>query len=331
MASGGDLGRVRIGSTGVEVTRLVLGCAPIGGLYEAVSAEDAAAALEQAWRLGVRSFDTAPHYGAGLAERRLGAFLATVPVGQATVSTKVGRLLRPAGPDGAPAPPEFAGEDRVHRVRDYSAAGVRRSLEESLERLGLDRVDVALVHDPEDHLDEALAGALPELARLRAAGVVGAIGAGMNLCAPLERIVAEADVDCVLVAGRYSLLDQGAAARLLPLCEARRVSVLVGGVFNSGVLADVRPGARFDYRPASDEVLERARAIALVCERHGVPLKAAAIRFPLRHPAVSAVVVGARSAAEVAEDVDCFQSEVPEALYDELAARRLVRSEVGSR
>lgn len=317
------LEHVRLGRSSVAITRFVLGCAPLGGLYEAVSEEEAAATLEQAWRLGVRAFDTAPHYGGGLSERRVGGFLDAKPVGSYVLSTKVGRLLSEGIDDDVRAP-EFAGEDPVVRVRDYSADGVRRSLEESLTRLGLDRVDVVLVHDPEEHLDEALGGAFPALATLRDQGVVGAIGAGMNFTEPLERIVREADVDCVLVAGRYSLLDQSAGRSLLPACAERAVSVLAAGIFNGGVLANPRPGAHYDYRPASKEVIARACSIGEICAEHGVELTAAALQFPLRRPEIQALVVGARTPAEVLEDLSHLQRSVPEELYDDLAARGLV-------
>lgn len=318
------LPRVRLGRSSVEVTRFILGCAPLGGLYQVVSEEDAEATLEQAWRDGVRAFDTAPHYGGGLSERRVGRFLQRRAAGSFVLSTKVGRLLVDQG-EGDMQASEFVGESPVVRVRDYSAEGVRRSLEESLERLGIDRVDVALVHDAENHLDEALDGAFPTLTALRAEGVVGAIGAGMSFCEPLERIVRETDVDCILVAGRYSLLDQSAGRSLLPSCVERGVSVLVAGVFNGEVLADPRPGAHYEYRPASGEVIARARAIGEVCAGLGVPLAAAALHFPLRHEAVHALVVGARTPNEVAEDVAYFSSSVSEGLYDELVTRGLVQ------
>jgi D-threo-aldose 1-dehydrogenase len=303
----------------------MLGCAPLAGLYEDVSEEDAAATLGEAWRLGVRGFDTAPHYGAGVSERRVGSFLSRQPREQFVLSTKVGRLLVDADPADT-RPPEFATEGNVRRVLDYSAAGARRSLEESLERLGLDRVDIALVHDPDegDHLDEALDGAFPALAELRDAGVIGAVGSGMNNCPPLERVVEEADVDCILVAGRYNLLDQDAGRRLLPLCGERGVAVIVAGVFASEVLAKPGPAAHFRYRPASEEILDRARRIREVCARHGVELASAAMQLPLRHPAVTAVVVGARNAKEVSEDVGHFAAEVPGELYSELAELGLI-------
>jgi D-threo-aldose 1-dehydrogenase len=308
-----------LGGSGVRVGRIGFGTGPLGGLFTAVGDAQAAGALAAAWDAGIRYFDTAPHYGAGLAEERLGAFLAGRPRAEAVVSTKVGRLLRPgpaeetAGFRGAP--------DRI-RVWDYSEAGVRRSLAESLERSGLDAFDVVFLHDPDDHWEAAVSQAYPALDRLRAEGVVRAIGVGMNQCAMLSRFVAETDLDCVLVAGRYSLLDREAARDLLPRCAARGVGVLVGGVFNSGVLADPRPGATYDYAPASGAVLERARELDRRCAAYGVPLAAAALRFPLRHPAVTGVIVGARSAEEVATNAAHAATAVPEALWEELDAVR---------
>jgi D-threo-aldose 1-dehydrogenase len=196
---------------------------------------------------------------------------------------------------------------------------VLRSLESSLERLGLDRVDVLHVHDPDDHLDVAIGEAFPALRRLRDEGVVGAIGAGMNASAPLARIVREAGVDCVLVAGRYTLLDRSAADELLPLCEREGVSVIAAGVFNSGLLADPwREDATFDYAAAPADLVSRARALATTCADHGVDVRAAALQFPLRHPAVATVLMGARSSAEVRANVDAFGAPVPDALWDAL-------------
>lgn len=306
---------VALGRSGVAVGRLGLGTAPLAGLFSAVDPDQAAAALEAAWDVGVRYFDTAPHYGAGVAERRLGAFLAGRPRAEFVVSTKVGRLLVPGAPD---ADEGFRGEPDLRRVRDYSAAGVYRSLAESLERTGLDAFDVVLVHDPDDHWDEAVGGAFPALARLRAEGAVRAIGAGMNQVGMLARFVRETDLDCVLVAGRYSLLDRSAADDLLPLCAERGVGVLVGGVFNSGVLADPAPGATYDYAPAPEHVRRRALDLAARCADHGVPLAAAALQFPLRHPAVSGVVVGARSAEEVLANAGHAALRIPEALWADL-------------
>ncbi|MFF7281259.1 aldo/keto reductase [Streptomyces griseorubiginosus] len=312
--------QIPLGRSGVTVTRLGLGTAPLAGLFSAVGADQAAATLDAAWAAGLRYFDTAPHYGAGLAERRLGDFLSASgrPRTEYTVSTKVGRLLVPG--DSAPGDEAFHGDEGLVRVRDYSPAGVYRSLAESLERSGLDAFDIVLIHDPDDHWEEAVRGAYPALARLRAEGGVRAIGAGMNQTGMLTRLVRETDLDCVLVAGRYSLLDRTAADALLPLCAEREVGVLVGGVFNSGVLAAPAPGATYDYGPAPEAVLRRAQDLARRCAAHGVPLAAAALQFPYRHPAVTSVVVGARSAREVTENVDHATREIPRELWDELDA-----------
>jgi D-threo-aldose 1-dehydrogenase len=215
---------------------LAFGAAPIGGLYAPVSDETAAGTLAAAWAAGIRAFDTAPHYGAGLSERRVGEFLAGRPRDEFVVATKVGRRLVPAAGDvqGAEG---FYGTPPLTRIRDYSRDGVRRSLEESLGRLGLDRVDIALIHDPDDFLRQAADAAYPALAELRSQGAVRAVGAGMNSATALTWLVERCDLDCVLVAGRYTLLDDAAADRLFPLCLRRGVAVLAGGVFNSGILA----------------------------------------------------------------------------------------------
>lgn len=300
---------VRLGRTGLEVTRLGLGTAPLGGSpFPTVSEEDGSALLDAAWAAGLRFFDTAPFYGFGLAERRLGAALRERPRDEAVVATKVGRLIR----DGEP-------------VFDFSDEGALASFRESLERLGLERVDVLHIHDPDEHYDAALAGAYRALDRLRADGLIGAVGAGMNQAAMLARFAREGRFDCFLLAGRFTLLDQSGLDELLPLCEREGIAVIAGGAFNSGILADPRPGATYDYRAAPPELVERALHLAQVCDRHGVPLAAAAIQFPLRHPAVACIVVGARSAAEVEEDVRLFQFDVPDALWADLRERGLVR------
>jgi D-threo-aldose 1-dehydrogenase len=298
---------------------LVFGGAPIGGLYTPVSDEAAAATLAAAWAAGIRAFDTAPHYGAGLSERRIGKFLAGRPRAGFTVCTKVGRRLVPADGDvqGAAG---FYGTPPLTRVRDYSRDGMRRSLEESLQRLGLDRVDIALIHDPDDFMDQALDDAYPALAELRAQGTVRAIGAGMNSAAALAWLVERCDLDCVLVAGRYTLLDQSAADALFPLCLRRGVAVLAGGVFNSGILVGPGDGATYDYAPAAAAVAARARRMRDACARHGVPLPAAALQFTVRHPAVTAAVVGARTPEEITADISYLTTPIPDALRAELAA-----------
>jgi D-threo-aldose 1-dehydrogenase len=297
---------------------LVFGGGSIGGLYAPVSDDEAMQTLEAAWDAGIRAFDTAPHYGVGLSERRIGDFLTGRPRGDFTVSTKVGRLLVPAtrAVDGAE---EFYGTPSLSRVRDYSRDGVLASLEGSLRRLRLDRVDIALIHDPEEFMRAAVDDAYPALADLRSQGVVGAIGAGMNSAAPLTWLVERCDLDCVLVAGRYTLLDRSAADSLFPRCLQRGIAVLAGGVFNSGILADPREGARYDYAPATSDVLTRARRIRDICASYDVPVAAAALRFALRHPAVTAAVVGARAPGEILSDVSYLSADIPAALFRELA------------
>jgi D-threo-aldose 1-dehydrogenase len=304
---------VQLGRTSVTVTQLGLGCAPIGGLYEPVSEADARAVVGRAWEHGLRLFDTAPLYGSGLSERRVGAALRKHPRAELVLSTKVGRLLRPGGqPDAV-----FEGAPPFEPVFDFSFDGVLRSLDESLERLGLDRVDVAFIHDPDDHFDEALAGAYPALERLRREGVVRAIGVGMNQSEMLARFARETDIDCVLLAGRYTLLDRSALGDLLPLCLERGVAVIAGGVFNSGVLAG---NAHYNYGPAEPAVLDRVSRLAAICTRWDVPLAAAAVQFPLGHPAVACALVGCRSRVEVDEDVALFELDLPAGLWEELEA-----------
>jgi len=322
------LRQVTLGRSGVAVTSIGFGGAPIGNLYEAVDDATAEGAVSAAWDGGVRFFDTAPHYGLGLSELRLGRALAGHSRAGYAISTKVGRLLVPADgrgrdTDGFEVPATF------RRVWDFSADGVRRSLETSLDRLGLDRVDVALLHDPDDHWREAVEEAYPALHELRADGVVGAIGAGMNQWRMLADLVAATDLDAVLVAGRYTLLDQSALDVLLPACEARGVSVIAAGVFNSGLLAtpEPRPGAAYDYAPGPLALVERAGRIAAVCERNGVTLPQAALAFPRGHPAVATMLVGMRSAAEVARNLALAASPVPSALWEELAAEGLLRAD----
>jgi D-threo-aldose 1-dehydrogenase len=306
-----------IGQTELRVTRLVFGGAPIGGMFAPVDDGAALATLDAAWAAGIRAFDTAPHYGVGLSEQRLGRFLAGRPRDQYVLCTKVGRLLVPSGGD-AEGTDGFYGTPRLTRVRDYSRDGVLASLEDSLGRLGTDHIDIALIHDPDDYGTQALDEAYPALAGLRAEGVIGAVGLGMNQTEMLEWFLPRADLDCVLVAGRYTLLDTRAAASLLPQCARRGVAVLAGGVFNSGVLADPRPGATYDYRPAPPELVDRARRIGAACARRGIPLGAAALRFTLRHPAVTAAVVGARRPEEIREDAGYLSASLPGALFDEL-------------
>jgi D-threo-aldose 1-dehydrogenase len=314
--------RVRLGRTEVQVTRLGLGLAPLGGLFTPVGAETARGTVEHAWQLGIRLFDTAPLYGNGLAERRAGPVLASKPRAELTLSTKVGRLLRPGGADDQDIWAEPTG---VTPVFDFSAAGVRTSYAESLDRLGLERADILHLHDPDEHFEQAVAEALPALAELREQGRIGAVSAGMNQAAMLADLVRTGELDAVLLAGRFTLLDQSGADELLPLCADRGVAVIAGGVFNSGLLADPRPGARFDYAPADADLVGRALAIKEVCRGHGVPLRAAAVQFPLTHPAVTSVLVGARNPAEVEDAVRMAAVAVPAGLWSDLRSEGLIR------
>jgi D-threo-aldose 1-dehydrogenase len=320
---------VELGRTGLHVTRLMFGTAPIGGLFTPVSAEAAHATLEAAWAGGIRAFDTAPHYGVGQAEQRLGEFLATRPRADFLISTKIGRRLVPAtGPTNGVE--GFYDTPALERVWDFSGDGARRSIEESLERLGLDRIDLVLIHDPDDFAEQALAGAYPALHELRSAGVIGAIGIGMNEPDTPEWFLARADLDCVLIAGRYSLLDSRAAQSLLPECERRNVSILAGGVFNSGILADPRPGSTYDYSPAPADLLDRAGRIRAVCSAHGLPIGAVALHYTLAHPAVTAAVIGARTPEEITQDVGYLDRPVPNAVFAELTAAGLLGNQPGS-
>jgi D-threo-aldose 1-dehydrogenase len=326
--------RVRLGRTGLTVTRLGLGLAPLGGLYQPSGDGTALATVDRAWKWGLRFFDTAPLYGHGLSERRVGAALASRPREEYVLATKVGRVLVPrnAGDAGGAeddlwpeAPPGI-----VPRF-DFSASGVRRSHADSLSRLGLDRVDVLHLHDPDDHYEEALRQAYPELARLREAGRIGAVGCGMNQAEMPARLVREAPapgLDCLLLAGRYTLLDQSGLVDLLPLCAERGVAVIAAGVYNSGLLADPAPGAPYNYRAAPPDLVERALALHAECERHGVPLRAAAIQFPLGHAAVTTVVVGANSPAQVEDAVAMFRYEIPPGLWSGLKSAGLLPDQV---
>jgi D-threo-aldose 1-dehydrogenase len=307
------------------VTRFGFGAAPIGNLFSAISDEDAEGAIEAAWAAGIRYFDTAPHYGLGVSERRLGAVLRTRPRDSYTLSTKVGRLLVPSN-DGGRDDQGFDMPATHRRVWDFSRDGVRRSIEESLERLGHDSVDIVLIHDPDDHWAEAVGEAYPALAELRDQGVIKAVGAGMNQWEMLAGFVKETDIDVVMLAGRYTLLDQSGGAELLPLCLERGVSVFAAGVFNSGLLATHDATGSYDYAPAPGALVERARRIAAVCERYDVTLPQAALAFPLRHPAVVSVLAGARSAGEVERNAALAATPVPGDLWSALAAESLITS-----
>ena len=307
--------------TGLRLSELCFGAGPIGNLYSVVSDDDARAAIDAAWNAGVRVFDTAPHYGLGLSERRLGRALAGRPRQEYVLSTKVGRLLVP-DPSGAGRRDDqgFDVPADHRRVWDFSRRGVLASLEASLERLGVDRVDLVLVHDPDEHEEAARREAVPALVELREQGVIRAVGVGMNQAEMLTRFVRETDVDVVLVAGRWTLLDRRAGESLLPPALERGVGVIAAAPFNSGLLATTTPGesATFDYGPVPADLLAAARRLASLTAEAGVPLPAAALQFPLRHPAVLGVATGLRSAEEVRQAVANLDVPVPETLWAEL-------------
>lgn len=308
--------------------RLGFGAAGIGNLYRNVSDDDARAALDAAWDGGIRYFDTAPHYGLGLSERRVGGFLQGKPRAEYLVSTKVGRLLRPN--------PAFTGQSddegfevpaQLKREWAPSEAGIRASLEESLERLGLDSVDILYLHDPDAYnLEEGISQALPALEKLRDEGLVKAIGVGANSADTLLACVEQADLDLIMLAGRYTLLEQPALADLLPACLERGVGVVNVGVFNSGLLAssEIRDDAHYNYAQAPKAILDRARRLSAVCGEHGVDLPSAAIQFSQRHAAVETVVVGARTAAQIQQNLASLNTPIPQELWAALADEGLI-------
>ncbi len=316
---------VRLGQTQLDVTRLGLGTAPLGGLFEALADDEAHRVVEAAWSAGIRFFDTAPQYGNGLAEQRLGAVLSSKPRDQYVLATKVGRLLRAGAPKESDT---FPGAPPLNPVFDFSYDGVMRSVEESVTRMGIDRIDVLHIHDPDEHFEEALSGAYPALDRLRKEGTIKAVGAGMNQAEMLARFAREASFDCFLLAGRYTLLDQVGLKELLPLCVERGIAIIAGGVFNSGILADPRPGTHYNYQAAPAELVERAARIKAVCERHGVSQKAVAIQFPLGHPAIPTVLTGCRAVEEVKENVESFRTPIPAVVWEDLKAEGLLAAVV---
>ncbi len=309
-------------NTGVNVTRVGMGGAPLAGLYTSVEAATAVETVRRAHELGIGYFDTAPLYGSGRSEMLFGEALETIPRGDYVLSTKVGRLLEPVAEQ--PESDQFVDLPSLEPTYDYSRDGVLRSIDESLARLRLDRVDIVMIHDPDDHFEQTRDEAFPALYELRSQGVVGAIGAGMNQWEMLARFAREADPDCFLLAGRYTLLDQSGLDELLPLCVEKDIGIVLGGPYNSGILAsDLSDDTTFNYLPAPRDVLEKARRIKEVCDRHAVPLKAAALQFGLAHPAVAATIPGARSIEELEENMRMAAHPIPADLWEELRAEGL--------
>jgi D-threo-aldose 1-dehydrogenase len=319
-----------IGSTGVRLTELTLGGAALGNLYAPITNDEAEGAVEAAWAAGIRSFDTAPHYGLGLSERRLGKALSQRPRDAFVISTKVGRLLVPNDLANG-IDPHFAVPATHRRLWDFTADGVRRSVEDSLNRLGLDRIDILYLHDPDDHWSEAVGSAYPALAAMRAQGMVGAIGVGMNQSPMLAKFVVETDIDIIMLAGRFTLLDQSALNDVLPLCVERGVAVLNVGVFNSGLLAtqNPQPGMRYDYAEAPANLLAKAKAIATICDRFGSSLPAAALQFGRSHPAIVSTAFGAGTPDQVRQNCSLLDAEIPPGLWEALAANGLLLPSIG--
>ncbi len=317
------LNSVEIRTTGVRVTRVGLGGAPLGGLYADIGVGAAADTVLKAHELGVHYFDTAPLYGSGRSELAYREALRQLDRNRYTISTKVGRVLMPV--DAPPESEQFMNLPAMEPVFDFSRDGVLRSLEDSLERLGLDRIDIALIHDPDDHYEQAIGEAYPALAELRSQGVVGAIGVGMNQWQMLADLAREGDFDCFLLAGRYTLLDSSGLAELLPLCAEKDIGIILGGPYNSGILAsDLSSAATYDYMTVPPDILAQARRIKTVCDRHAVPLKAAALQFGLAHPAVVSIIPGARSTTEVAENLEMAAFPTPNDLWAELREMGLI-------
>jgi D-threo-aldose 1-dehydrogenase len=327
----------QLGKSPLLVTQLGVGTAPLGDLYQRVPEADARDVLSTGYDLGLRLFDTAPLYGSGLAEHRTGGLLRQKPREGLVVSTKVGRWYQPA-PGGANRG-NWAGGLEFNEVLDYSYDGAMRSFEQSLLRLGLSRVDVLLIHDVDVHthgsrqacdrrFDEAMEGAYRALIELRQSGDVSAIGVGVNEADMCARFARAGDFDCMLLAGRYTLLEQGALDEFLPLCEAKNIGVLAGGTFNSGILASgPRAGSKYNYAEAPAAVRERVTRLGEICRAHGVPLAAAAIQFPLGHPKVASVVIGAISAQEIRENFELMAHSIPSELWSDLRSAGLLRAD----
>jgi len=336
MSETAKLPRRRLGNTGLEISVLGFGSAPLGDLFAILDDETAIAAAETAASLGVTYFDTAPFYGQGLAEHRVGTALRRRGEKQTVVSTKVGRLLKPA-PQGRTT--GYLGGHPFDVVHDYSYDATMRSLEHSLHRLGRAAVDILYIHDADEwthgpvegpkRYKEAMEGAYRALDELRRAGIVKAIGIGLNDPGYAARYLSDGDFDCMLLAGRYSLLEQPALDAVFPIAARKSVGVVLGGVFNSGILATgAVAGAKYNYQDAPPDILSKVQSITTVCARHGVPLATAALQFCLGHPAVSSLVLGAVRPEEVERNVAALGADVPEDLWRELKHEKLLGERV---
>lgn len=329
----------RIDNGGVTVTELGFGTAPLGNLYRAIPDRDAQEILAASWDAGVRYFDTAPLYGLGLSETRLNPFLRGKDRDSYVLSTKIGRILAATRPEDRDGFGKWFDVPARREIYDYTYDGVMRSIEFSLERLGIDRIDILFAHDldifnhgTQDALDaklnEFMNGGYKALLSLRDQGTIKAFGAGVNEWQPCQWMAERGDFDIFLLAGRYTLLEQEALTSFLPLCEARNIGVVIGGPYNSGILATgARPGAFYNYDPAPEDVLERVRAIQDICDRHGVRLVDAAFQFPLRHPSVISVIPGGQGVSEMESNLKAESADIPEALWSDLKSEGLVRED----
>jgi D-threo-aldose 1-dehydrogenase len=319
--------KLRLGETQLEVTRMGLGGAALGGLFEDVPENAAIATVKRALELGLNLIDTAPLYGHGKSEQCIGKALAGTDSTKRVLATKVGRVLNPVQP-GELEPDEYDRPAPFRPVFDFSYDGVMRSLEESLKRLSVEHVDILHIHDPDNHYTQAIEGAYRALDDLRRQGVIGAVGAGMNQAEMLARFARDGDFDCFLLAGRYTLIDHTGLKELLPLSVKKHIAIIIGGPYNSGVLAtSARPGAKFNYADAPPAVLAKVREIEAICGRHSVSMKAAALQFPLAHPAVAAVIPGARSVAELEENFRLIREPIPADFWAELRHHKIIPPE----
>jgi D-threo-aldose 1-dehydrogenase len=318
----------RVGQTKLRIARVGLGTAPLGNLYVPVNEEEAVSTVRRAVEVGFAHVDTAPFYGFGLSEERVGGALSEVGRDRFTVSTKVGRVLVRAGRSEARRQSYWAVASPMTAVFDFSAEGVKKSIEGSRRRLKLDRFDILLLHDCDEHVEQALREAYPVLATMKDVGETAAIGAGLNSYETALKLAREEQFDCFLLAGRYTLLEQGAMDEFLPLCHDRKIGLLVGGPFNSGILAsDPSPSSRYNYDTAPADVLEKARRIKEVCDKYGVPLSAAALQFILAHPTVTSVIPGCRSQSEVESNRRALDVSIPSTLWEELKGEGLLRED----
>jgi D-threo-aldose 1-dehydrogenase len=297
---------------GVPLTLLSHGTAAVGGLYCPVGSTAGTDAIAHAINRGIGYFDTAPLYGPALAEERLGDAMAQTESSSVVLSTKVGRVLEPGS---LPPGNVYVEDSQVVPVFDFSRAGIRRSFEGSLERLGRDRIEIVFIHDPDDHFEQAFHESLPELHRMRDEGLLDLIGVGMNQSAMPTRFIEDGGIDIVLIAGRYSIIDQTAAADLMPAAAKHGAAVVVGGVFNSGVYMDPTANGRFNYEPAPQHIIDKVLAVHEVCREFDVNPAAAALQFPLRHPATATVLSGGRSPAEIDVNIEQFNADIPDELW----------------